>query len=308
MRIREGALRRQTMRRAMNDDRWSIYEGDARPYTRWRIHSTIRSIIDEVGRDLGISEPISIESISSLSYCLGYSPNVMPMPATLYSTYTIYQRAYIIPVCAFDRIPSFRGLLRFTQINDQHVHTWTATLAAFGLLEKMRLISRLLSRAERWKSSFFLFFSFVFIKYNKRKYDYWVSSYFVNMLCYASNDIGSRYSDIHSFYRLLLFWYILFLPLSLLNIFHEWNSQINIALKNKSLLNQTKWRLRVANRICCRLNIIFNWMNTMSLFSSCEMIHSITYFVRLTTYAVGHPWPRILLIQQIMFFSMETIN
>ena len=64
----------------------------------------------------------------------------------------------------------------------------------------------------------------------------------------------------------------------------------------------------MANRICCQLNIIFNWINTLSLFSSCGIIHSITCSVQSTTYAVGHSWPPILLIQQILFFSVFSSN
>ena len=43
----------------------------------------------------------------------------------------------------------------------------------------------------------------------------------------------------------------------------------------KSLLSLANLRLRGANRICCQSNIIFHWMSTVSLFSSCEIIHLI---------------------------------
>ena len=54
----------------------------------------------------------------------------------------------------------------------------------------------------------------------------------------------------------------------------------------KSSLSQTNSWLRVANRICCQLNIIFNWMNTVPLFSSCEINYSITYSVQTIIYVV----------------------
>ena len=76
-------------------------------------------------------------------------------------------------------------------------------------------------------------------------------------------------------------------------------------LWKKSLLSQTNWRFRVANRICCQLNIIFSWKDTVSLFSRCNIIHSISYSVQSTTYTVGHPWPPILLIQQIVFLQWK---
>ena len=51
-------------------------------------------------------------------------------------------------------------------------------------------------------------------------------------------------------------------------------SDIFLYTEKKSLLSQTNWRLRVANLICCQLKIIFNETNTVSLFSGCEIIHS----------------------------------
>ena len=55
---------------------------------------------------------------------------------------------------------------------------------------------------------------------------------------------------------------------------------------NKILLSQTDWRLWMDNCICCQLNNRFNWKNTVSLFLSCEIIHSIRHSVQSTIFSV----------------------